>query len=430
MGGEIMKAWKTLVKIAFIAAALTVAAAQPSFADWTYSNNGYVYTVYGANLPGYPGNIRYDSAGRIASFNALDSNGNPVGTYAINYNGNVAYVNGVPMGTVAAIDNSRRAAEGITNEDQTRVTANAVASIVTGRTENILAPKGAMKKLAMAPTAPTAALGQNDNFGQLMAAAQAFNTQFGQNSGDEASKFGVWANGSVSFLGNTASGQKYNGNSYLLMVGADFRPVEQFVFGVAVGGEVTNLNTSFNDGRQTSGGWTISPYLGVAIIDNLTLDVMGSYTWLTNYSTRSNDNVWSNYNPNRWMFSAALNYYYLLENWKFGLKAGYMYSNESANSITESNGNVIGSRNTYVGQIRLGGRAGYTIGGVFEPYLGLYYVNDVQLSSSGPRSEMEGVLGFNLFATQNFSCGLEVVNSFFRQDTQNTRLSLNLRYEF
>ena len=65
-----------------------------------------------------------------------------------------------------------------------------------------------------------------------------------------------------------------------------------------------------------------------------------------------------------------------------------------------------------------------------EPYISAAYLYDNTWNSSGDRDELEGAIGLDFYPTDAFIGSLEVTHSFFRDDISNTRILLNLRYEF
>ena len=124
--------------------------------------------------------------------------------------------------------------------------------------------------------------------------------------------------------------------------------------------------------------------------------------------------------PFRLMASTNLNYYYLLDQWKFNLTGGYMYSNQYGDGSGAS---------TYVGELRAGLKVSYMFGKV-EPFIGAAYLYDIQQSKAEDPKEVEGKIGFNWYPKDNVIVNAEVSNSFFRANQQNTKFMLNLRYEF
>jgi len=207
--------------------------------------------------------------------------------------------------------------------------------------------------------------------------------------------------------------------------------------GVALGYERNYLNTQFNDGWIQSTGLTVSPYIGYAILKNLTIDVMGGATLTANDSTRANNSIEfrSDYQSVRTMLSTNLNYYYQLDNWLFGVKTGFMYTNDYAESFVERGllgfRNSVSEKNAYFGEFVAGGRVSYLFEKA-EPYVALNYLYDPWMTRGAQldRDEVEGVLGVNLVPLPSLLVGIELARGFTRENIDSMRCAINLRYEF
>jgi len=216
---------------------------------------------------------------------------------------------------------------------------------------------------------------------------------------------------------NNTDVEGYNGQHYLAMVGADFKPMDNVVLGVGVGYENTSLSMDNSRGNFSSAGLVVTPYLGVNIFEGLVWDAMGSFSFLAN-SERS-----KNYSALRAMFATNLSYTYFIDNLGLTADVGYMYSSESGDKYT-----------SYVSEFKFGGQVSYLVADKFEPYIGLHYIYDAAMSKTGFNSndpdEIEGTLGFNVYATDNFTLSAEVAQNFDRRHQSDTRAMINLKYVF
>ncbi|MDM8542340.1 autotransporter outer membrane beta-barrel domain-containing protein [Desulfococcaceae bacterium HSG9] len=305
--------------------------------------------------------------------------------------------------------------------NENRVASNTVVRVTSARIRTAFAPR---------PTRRTTSIALNSGNSNLLPGITT-----GIASGDEAPKLGLWLTPSVSWLDDDNIASQYDGNLYLIMVGADYKVTDRLLLGVSTGYEDTDLDTQFNDGTFQSQGFTIAPYIGFVILDGLTADAILAYTFLNNDVERdrtTGQRLAGDYDSGRSMVSANLNYYTLLNNWSFSGIAGYMYVSEDQDAYiqTGADSNSVDQFTAYLGEWRLGGRAGYLFD-KFEPYIAAAYLYDNTWNSSADdRDELEGAIGLDFYPTDAFIGSVEATHSFFRDDIANTRILLNLRYEF
>ncbi|CAK0745178.1 hypothetical protein WCLP8_1550001 [uncultured Gammaproteobacteria bacterium] len=138
------------------------------------------------------------------------------------------------------------------------------------------------------------------------------------------------------------------------------------------------------------------------------------------------------------MLSTNATYSYLIDNLNLSGKVGWMMAYDWSHAYTEDTGGHINKQVGRVGEVSIGGRAGYTID-AFEPFVGLTYAYDpilgsvVKIGSTGKeldRDEMQGLLGINWTPNERVTAGIEVSNSFFRERQNATILGINARVKF
>lgn len=251
----------------------------------------------------------------------------------------------------------------------------------------------------------------------------------GLNAGDEPNRFGVWGMGQAAFLANTGSATRFDGTLGNYMIGADYKPLENLVVGVAGGYENGYLITKYNSGSITDEGFSVIPYASYKIFDTTSVDVLGGWTFV-NYRNVRGD-ISGSQDALRSMVSASLNQYFQLDAWTLSAQLGHLYVNEHKDSFTESDGTQNGASGSYLGEWRIQGKAAY-LWNSLQPYLGLSYLYDYTMSSAvgADRDEIEGVLGLNYFYSDKLTFSLEGANSFDRNHAQNSRAMLNIRYSF
>jgi outer membrane autotransporter protein len=261
----------------------------------------------------------------------------------------------------------------------------------------------------------------------------------GLSAGEEGNNNGLWISGSWTDLENDLSSTAYDGDSWLVIAGYDRMLTDRFLFGIAVGYDQADLDTTFNTGTLESDGITISPYAAYLFTDSLSMDLLVSFSDVGYDTSRTNRTITGSYDAERIMFSSSLTYYYFMDKWNLSGKVGYMYSSEEADSFAESDGTEIGSRTTNLGEIRVGGRVGYYYNN-WEPYFSAYYLYDSTLEEvrvaagqaqpDNDKDEIEASLGINYVHSEDMRLSLELINSFLREDIDNTSVMLNFRWEF
>ncbi len=258
---------------------------------------------------------------------------------------------------------------------------------------------------------------------------------FGISAGDEPSCYSFWTTVMFTDMESFETDENYSGATYMMLVGADRKITESFLGGVSLGYEYVDLDADASVDAFKSKGFTITPYMAIVLSDNLAFDALFSYTALDNEAQEASEyagTAFGSYNSQRTMISANMNYYMLKADWIFSAVAGYMYVNEDqdAYQLTDENADKVDEATSYVGEWRFGLRAGY-FQDAFETYLAVAYLYDNTWNDdSEDRDEIEGGIGFNFYPADSFIFNWEAAHSFFRDDTRNTRVMFNLRFEF
>jgi hypothetical protein len=297
--------------------------------------------------------------------------------------------------------------------------ARTVVSVVSSRISTMLMPTAAGRTGAQ-----ISSLGDN--------------AQSGQAAGDAGQGFGLWGSGSVSFMHDSAQTTKHNGDLTNVLAGIDYRVTDKLVAGMAIGYEYLGLDTRYNSGKMTTKGLTFTPYVGYTIMENLNVDAMLGYSFLTTNMRDGAVNTYkADYSSNRMM--AALNVNYRIPTSYFDtiVSGGYMYSNERSETYdAKALGQVdinVRSRDAFIGELRGGARVERVFADRFTPYLGAYYLYDTTLSSSVRTKDFDAVEfvgGMDARVTDKLRLGLELSDTCFRRYEDNARVGLNLRYEW
>jgi outer membrane autotransporter protein len=227
------------------------------------------------------------------------------------------------------------------------------------------------------------------------------------------------------------------------MAGVDYRLTDKLVVGASLGHEYLDLKTRYNYGGMWAQGVSFTPYLGYSITDQLTVDALVSYTHLWNNVSESPQanslEINGDFESNRLMAAANVNYRIPASLADTIFSVGYMYSSEWSPSYTaRSNNNIltdknVDAHNAWIGELRAGVRFEHAFAERYVPYAGAYYLYDTTMSRSirvKDTDAIEFVGGLDAFLTDKLRMGLEVADSCFRKYEYNTRVGLNLRYEW
>ncbi len=264
----------------------------------------------------------------------------------------------------------------------------------------------------------------------------------GMAAGGGDGRLGVWVSGGWSQIEDELNSTAFDGNLYNVLVGGDYQFNDRFLGGVALGYESGDIDTSYNTGNIESDGFTIAPYAGYVLNRYLTLDVSGGYTFADYDMVRNpaaGAPVTGSTEGDRWFLGGNLNGYYAINRVTIGGRLGYLYTKEEQDSFTESNGTVIGQNDISIGQFRVGGTVGYSLGKV-EPYVTGTYVYDVQQEKitvapgqAQPQNDRSGLDvggGIRFSLSDRVTGGFEGTTHVGRDDFNSTSLTGNLRIKF
>ncbi len=421
---------------------------QSPFSDngWTYYPDGSTSKYRNVKNVGY---VVYNNQGQIISFRGRDAHGNNLFDETLTYVGNEVYnSNGEFIGH--AYENGTSPGVQETAREDLRTSSRQIVRLVQSRVASILAPKPHKE-----PTEESAGLKERmdaDKAGLLaqQVAPELSGMQYkldsgtatGIAAGDAASTqglgLGVWLSGGMNFTGNTARSRKFDGYSGMVMLGADYMLSDRTVVGVGFGVEGAYNETKYFGLKGKSGysGYTVAPYLSVAIFEHTLFNLISGISFLDNADTTTayNDSL-------RVMVSPGVTQYFVLDDWllsgamsyTYARETGYEYSSKSGSTLFPlpkvRNANLRGRPDPLeTGELRIAGRAGYNLE-FLQPYLETGYIYDT-LQSKHDADEVEVIAGIEIYPMDAFIVSLEFNNSFFRENTYNLGFMANMRYEF
>lgn len=256
----------------------------------------------------------------------------------------------------------------------------------------------------------------------------------GLSAGDEAAEapIGVsaWVDGGVSRLLNDTSGSKFDGYSRNMIVGAD-HAIGNFVLGGAVALERSTLTLTSTDGDRSSKGVSLIGYVGYLFDEVFSADIQVGAGRLSNRlrETRGGTTDAGDFTSNRLIVASNLSATWGTGDLTLVGTVGASFSRERFDSYATDTGARVSPDTVYLGQVRLGGEAAYTLGPV-SPYVSAAYEVDVRSSEGGDRNG--AVLGAGLRAplADNLTAGVFGSAQVLRENDRNYTISANLRYSF
>ena len=108
----------------------------------------------------------------------------------------------------------------------------------------------------------------------------------GLSAGGVDGKLSLWANGSYSDVENDHAPTAYDGDVITGFAGADYRVSDDWVLGLSLGYDSSDIDTTANSGNSETDGYTLAPYAAYAITPNHSIDVMAGYAWSSTDQTR------------------------------------------------------------------------------------------------------------------------------------------------
>lgn len=311
-------------------------------------------------------------------------------------------------------------------------------AVTTSQTARI----GAQNSVALAERRISSALA--NVFGGRTRTADSGLQQFQENgvvgiaSGDGAMTRSLWSSYSHNWVSNDWAAAKSRGDIDTGMVGGDLRVTENFLLGFAMNYQNTSLTTNFNDGWSDSNMFSLMPYAAVSFLDGAVVwDIMGGYGF-GGYDVRRNRSTLEtsgNFDADRVLFSTNINGFHRLDQLNLSAKLGFLWTNEGTSAYTDSLGVRFDGQASKVGEVSLGGRAGYALGD-FEPYVGLTYHYDVDIKplkagvDTLSRNDIETAVGLNWNYSERLIAGLEVTKIFLRTKEDNIGVAASLRFLF
>jgi hypothetical protein len=266
----------------------------------------------------------------------------------------------------------------------------------------------------------------------LAAASQPQRSSYrGLAAGSADARWGVWGDASGAFLRNdTVLG--YDGTSVIGLVGIDYVPGNDWVFGATAGYTRADLTLRSIPGTKTTDGAVVGPYVSYIIGSNASIDGQAQYTALFNRVAAPIAGLTSNFTGNRVTGALNLNVYADQGPFKLTGFGGYAFTWEG-NSIPAAltGGAPALARNTRYGVIKIGGEAGYLITPALEAYVPLTFLFETTTPRDGTsRAAIQIGGGLRYQIADNVKLGFNATTIEAKSHTRDVRIVGNVRWTF
>jgi len=245
--------------------------------------------------------------------------------------------------------------------------------------------------------------------------------------------YGVWASYSYSDFDNDLSSTAFDGDRHSGLLGFDFAPWENTIFGLAAGYETSDIDTAFNLGNVEIDGFTIVPYFGYLFTDTWSVDFSFGYSSLDADQFRTSPTtgaiITSDPDSDRWFGMLNLNGLTIWNNWIIGGRMGTLWAKNTQDSFVESDGTFNTEVRSKLGTWSIGGDVAYSYG-EWEPFVRATYERDYSLTEirvfTGPqpsndRDDFLVGAGLRYFSakgiTGNFEWSKRLGRNHFDEDT-------------
>lgn len=228
----------------------------------------------------------------------------------------------------------------------------------------------------------------------------------GRSAGSKNPRLGVWVQGAYTSVDNDEAGGRFDGNIFNVIAGIDYKPKvmkDKGVVGVAVGWEDVDVTLDFNNGTLEATGFTVAPYVGIAINKFLSFDASAGYTAVSYDQTRNNNAVIGEFDADRAFAAMNLTGNFKKKNFRINPKVGILGLWEGQDAYTDSTGAANGRISVHLGRALFGGEVGFRIKN-FEPFVGV--IGNWDFNDNNPSILANGQLASDEEFSGTFSAGV------------------------
>ncbi len=215
-----------------------------------------------------------------------------------------------------------------------------------------------------------------------------YGKEAGVNAGSFLNSINVW--GSASKSSSEYSLVPTESDTGNAMIGAHTSIGETGLIGLSFGIAGTDVKTAYNTGEQNLKDYSFAAYIGTMITDNISVGANGGVSFRDIEQFRTGvggttaftigETVNSSTDSDTWFISGSIDGFWEFDAFVFGAHSSIFYSEEEVDGFTETGATsnataAVASRDIDTGLFRIGFDIGYAKPKVFEPYIGVAYLN-------------------------------------------------------
>ena len=295
--------------------------------------------------------------------------------------------------------------------------------------------------LGISPTAGDG--GGDDNAETTALIPGGFRTRI-QSAGDGFDyPYGVWVAYSHTNFEEDFAATAFDGDTDAVFVGADFSPWDNYYFGVALGYDKTDIDTTFNGGQQDLSALSVVPYLSIALSDALDTDLDFSMDMAVGYSSVDIDQfrlagatrITSSTSADRFFWSSNVNVGQTFGDFYINGRAGVLYAVDDTSGFTDSGGTVVGDFRSELGRISAGAGISYLWNDNFEPYVNASLRHDYEFTRSGaaghPNDPTDVRMGIGVrYYGDQWSGSVQYGRTLGRENFDSDTIGISIRGDF
>ncbi len=263
----------------------------------------------------------------------------------------------------------------------------------------------------------------------------------GLNAGDGQPLYGAWVSYSYTDFDYEFAPLAFDGARHSVLGGVDFSPWENSVLGIAFGYENSDIDTTFNRGKQDTDGYTIASYFGVLLSDTFSIDATVGYSRVDTDQFRTTGvatRVTSSPETDRYFGAMNLNGVWFVDNWVFGARTGLLFARSDQDAFTESDTTAVAAASTKLNQWNVGADAAYSFG-EWEPFGRVSYENDFSqtqvalIGATQPKNDDDSLVmgvGVRWFGAAGLTGNFEMTRRLGKADFDESSLNITIRGEF
>jgi hypothetical protein len=217
----------------------------------------------------------------------------------------------------------------------------------------------------------------------------------------------IWFQATYSSVDDNRAGLDAESDFGIYYLGADMMVSEDVMIGALIQWDTAETVTGALRSRVEGDGWMAGPYMVARLSENLYFDARGAYGQSEN-QVNPIGTYWDDFETDRWLLEANLTGDYFSGGWRISPEIGLAYFTEEQSAYTDSLGFTIPSQDITIGRLNFGPEFAYRMdnpnGGYFEPYVrvnGVWDYDDADVyNSNGVLTSLgdfraDARLGFN-----------------------------------